>query len=78
VDVIFTLTQLVSHGIDGMVLGEFFSKEKNKPLLDAYLSNIDFSGLNLVDALRLMFVGFKPCGEVCKSPLSLYIYIYVN
>jgi Sec7-like guanine-nucleotide exchange factor len=56
--------QLTKYGLDGMVLGEFLSKEKNTNIMKTYVSCIDFRGLNLVDALRRLFVGFKPVGEV--------------
>ncbi|KAL3472092.1 hypothetical protein BJX99DRAFT_11435 [Aspergillus californicus] len=48
------------------ILGEFISKRSNEDLLDAFVDQFDFSGKNVVDALRDLLGAFRLPGE---SPL---------
>jgi Sec7 domain len=50
-------------GLDREQLGEFFSKKRHAKVLEAYMNLTDFEHLNLTDALRFLFKGFKPAGE---------------
>ena len=60
------LHDLSHRGLDGNALGEYLSKESRMPVLEAFMQCIDFRGLSLVEALRRLFSGFKPAGEVRK------------
>lgn len=49
--------------ISKKVLGEFISKRSNEELLDAFVDLFDFSGKNLVEALRELLGSFRLPGE---------------
>lgn len=49
--------------VDKKVLGEFLSKEENKPLREAFIRSLDFSNLRIDEALRSMLEKFRLPGE---------------
>eukprot|EP00927_Polykrikos_kofoidii_P060587 TRINITY_DN55529_c0_g1_i1.p1 TRINITY_DN55529_c0_g1~~TRINITY_DN55529_c0_g1_i1.p1 ORF type:complete len:694 (-),score=112.97 TRINITY_DN55529_c0_g1_i1:61-1914(-) len=50
-------------GLDPSVLGDYFSRKDTLEVFRAFVKCLDFAGLNIVGALRLMFDTFKPGGE---------------
>jgi len=49
--------------VDKKVLGEFLSKEENKPIREAFIRSLDFTGLRIDEALRSMLEKFRLAGE---------------
>lgn len=49
--------------VDKKVLGEFLSKEENKPMREAFIRSLDFSNLRIDEALRSMLEKFRLPGE---------------
>lgn len=49
--------------VDKKVLGEFLSKEENKPLRGAFITSLDFTNLRIDEALRSMLEKFRLPGE---------------
>lgn len=49
--------------VDKKVLGEFLSKEENKPLRETFIKSLDFSNLRIDEALRFMLEKFRLAGE---------------
>lgn len=50
-------------GLDPTMLGNYFSRKDTLQVFQSFVSRIDFRGLDILDALRLMFDTFKPTGE---------------
>lgn len=49
--------------VDKKVLGEYLSKEENRPLREAFIKSLDFSNLRIDEALRSMLEKFRLPGE---------------
>lgn len=49
--------------VDKKVLGEFLSKEENRPIREAFIRSLDFSNLRIDEALRFMLEKFRLAGE---------------
>lgn len=49
--------------VDKKVLGEFLSKEENRPIREAFIRSLDFSNLRIDEALRFMLEKFRLPGE---------------
>jgi hypothetical protein len=49
--------------VDKKVLGEFLSKEENKPIREAFINSLDFTNLRIDEALRFMLEKFRLPGE---------------
>lgn len=49
--------------VDKKVLGEFLSKEENKPLREAFIKSLNFTNLRIDEALRFMLEKFRLAGE---------------
>lgn len=49
--------------VDKKVLGEYLSKEENKPMREAFIRSLDFSNLRIDEALRSMLEKFRLPGE---------------
>jgi len=50
-------------GLDPTMLGNYFSRKDTLQVFRQFVRRIDFRGLDILDALRLMFDTFKPGGE---------------
>lgn len=59
------LVQLLKDNlrVDKKTLGEFLSKEENKPLRIAFIDSLDFTNLRIDEALRFMLEKFRIPGE---------------
>lgn len=59
------LVQLLKDNmrVDKKVLGEFLSKEENKPLREEFIRSLDFTNLRIDEALRSMLEKFRLPGE---------------
>ena len=53
-------------GLDMQVLGELLGSVEQRPLMEAYIRKIDFSGLSLERSLRVLLSGFRLPGEAQK------------
>lgn len=49
--------------VDKKVLGEFLSKEENRPMREAFIQSLDFNNLRIDEALRSMLEKFRLPGE---------------
>lgn len=49
--------------VDKKVLGEFLSKEENRPMREAFIRSLDFANLRIDEALRAMLEKFRLPGE---------------
>lgn len=50
-------------GLDPTMLGAYFSRKDALPVFEVFMSHLDFSGSDILAALRQLFDTFKPGGE---------------